>query len=109
MDVDHILEIANDLKALGIGASLLKLAQWLFSIKPGDIDPCTTRIMRTQRGLPWDEQIGAHPLKDGRLVLTPIREDEADGGEPGTLTEAQFYGALGRVSRRVTDPEAESA
>jgi len=61
-------------QVLGLGQTTLKIAQFLFSVKEGDIQVCHTRIIRVKRGLPWNEQIGVHPLEDGRLILTPIRE-----------------------------------
>jgi hypothetical protein len=87
----------------GLGATTLKLAQFLFSVQEGDIPVCHTRIMRAKRGLPWNEQIGVHPLEDGQLKLTPIRETPQQKHE--YLTRSQFYGDLRKVSRRIEKPK----
>ncbi len=99
VDFDGLLEIANQLKVVGLGAAGLKVGQWLFRIQKGDIPTCNTRIMRTRRGLPWNEQIGVHPLEDGRLQLTPIRE-EPTNEEDAKITTSEFYQALKKVSQR---------
>ena len=95
-DINSILGVLYGLK--GIGATALKIGQWLFSVKAGDIPVCHTRIMRVKRGLPWNEQIGVHPLDDGRLKLTPIREEPEQEFE--YFSQSQSYKALRKVSRR---------
>ena len=57
--------------AVGAGA-----AKWFMRHKPGDIEVCTTRIVRDGCGLPWNEQIAIHPLEDGRIEMKALRPDE---------------------------------
>jgi hypothetical protein len=64
---------------------------------------CHTRIMRVKRGLPWNEQIGVHPLEDGNLKLTPIRETPQQEHE--YLSRSQFYKDLRKVSGRIEKPK----
>lgn len=40
--------------------------------KPEDLSPCTTRVIRGNRGMPWDKQIAIHPRPDGSLEVTPL-------------------------------------
>lgn len=44
-----------------------------------DIEVCTTRIVRSGRGLPWDERIAIHPLPDGKLEIRLLRADGTEG------------------------------
>ena len=53
-------------------------ARWFMRYKQGDIPVCTTRIVRSGRGLPWDEQIAIHPLEDGTHNMVPVRADETE-------------------------------
>jgi hypothetical protein len=34
---------------------------------------CKTRIIRENRGYIWNRRVAVHPLKDGRLQITPVR------------------------------------
>ncbi len=88
----------------GLGATALKVGQFLFSVQEGDIPVCHTRIMRVGRGLIWNEQIGVHPLEDGHLQLTPIREDPQQEHE--YLSRKQFYEALRKVSEQTDKPKS---
>ena len=40
--------------------------------KKGDIQVCTTRIVRKGRGFPWDRRVAIHPMEDGRLEMTEL-------------------------------------
>jgi hypothetical protein len=88
----------------GLGATALKVGQFLFSVQEGDIPVCHTRIMRVGRGLIWNEQIGVHPLEDGHLQLTPIREDPQQEHE--YLTHKQFFKDLRKASQRNDKPKS---
>ena len=48
----------------------------------GDIEVCTTRIVRGGRGFPWDERVAVHPMQDGRLEISRLRTDEIEGENP---------------------------
>ena len=52
--------------------------KWLMRHGQGDIAVCTTRIVRTGRGLPWNERIAIHPLEDGTIHMIPVRVDDTD-------------------------------
>lgn len=108
LDAGQLWELLNQLKSLGIGAGALKLAQTLFRFRHDDIPPCHTRIVRTQRGLPWDEQIGVHPLEDGRIQLQPIRESET-GDDDNGITRSEFFDALSRITRVGPEPGPASS
>jgi len=56
-----------------LGGGALRAWQKVFSVQPKTIQPCTTSIQRVGRGLPWDEQIAIHPLKDGRIEMRFLR------------------------------------
>ena len=62
----------NWLRRVFPGVGLLS-ARFLFRFQYDEIPVCHTRIMRQGRGLPWDYQVGVHPLPDGKLEITPIR------------------------------------
>jgi len=50
-----------------------KALEHAFNSQDRDLPVCHTRIIREKRGLPWNNQVGIHPLKNGRLKITPIR------------------------------------
>ena len=77
IDDPELLGYLAYLKAMGIGAGILKGIEWLFKYRRGDIPACHTRVLSKIKGWPWSEQMGVHPLHDGTLKLTPIRVDEA--------------------------------
>ena len=62
------------LSAISGGAAV----KWFMRHKQGDIAVCTTRIVRTGRGLPWNERIAIHPLEDGTIHMIPVRADETE-------------------------------
>ncbi len=48
--------------------------------KPGDIPICHTRVMRGNRGMPWDGLIAIHP-GDDRIEIRSLQT--ADRHDPG--------------------------
>jgi len=82
----------------GLGATALKLGQWLFSHKEGDIAVCNTRIERVPPGLPWNKKLGVHPLSDGSLHITVIAETPEDKFD--RFSREDFYNDLKKVSRK---------
>ena len=44
---------------------------------PPDLPVCHTRIIHEARGFPWNDQVGVHPLADGRLEITKIKAPES--------------------------------
>lgn len=62
--------------AIGGGA----VVRWFMRHEQGDIAVCTTRIVRSGRGLPWNEQIAIHPLENGKINMVPVRADETEQG-----------------------------
>ena len=46
-----------------------------------DIEVCTTRIVRSGRGFPWDERVAVHPMPDGSVEVMGLRADETQGEE----------------------------
>jgi hypothetical protein len=60
------------LQALGSGAGGFGFLRSVFKV-PADLPVCKTRIVREAHGFPWNEQVGVHPLKDGKLEITRIR------------------------------------
>ena len=46
-----------------------------------DIEVCTTRIVRSGRGFPWDERVAVHPMPDGSIEVIGLRADETQGEE----------------------------
>ena len=63
---------------LVIGGAVAARWRWFMRHEQGDIAVCTTRIVRSGRGLPWDEQIAIHPLEDGTIHMMPVRVDETE-------------------------------
>ena len=43
-----------------------------------DIEVCTTRIVRSGRGFPWDERIAIHPKPDGKFEISRLLADETE-------------------------------
>lgn len=62
-----------DPSGIGAGAAAGFLLRRLFSAKHTVAEVCKTTIVREGRGWPWNEQVGVHPLADGRIAITPIR------------------------------------
>ena len=58
---------------LGGITGVLKL---LFRV-PKDLPACKTRIMYEGKGIPFfNQRVGVHPQRDGRLTITAIRVDQ---------------------------------
>jgi hypothetical protein len=55
------------------GAKILKS---VFKTSP-DQQVCTTRIVREAKGFPWNDQVGVHPLPDGKLEITRIKANDS--------------------------------
>ena len=72
--LEGLLRQAPQLEGL-LRQAALRVPKWLFQSTPGDIQPCTTRIARDNRGLPWDKQIAIHPLPDGTVEMKALRPD----------------------------------
>ena len=62
------------LSAISGGAAV----KWLMRRRQGYIAVCATRIVRTGRGLPWNERTAIHPLEDGTIHMIPVRADETE-------------------------------
>ena len=56
--------------SLGWARFAAKALKSLF--KPGDIPICRTRIVRGDRGMPWDGLIAIHP-RDDRIEIRSLR------------------------------------
>jgi len=52
---------------------LAGLAKLVFSFRQGDIKFCNSRIVRLDRGMPWDMRASIHPLENGQLIITPLK------------------------------------
>jgi hypothetical protein len=63
----------------GIGLIAGQLIKLVYSFKKGDISVSNTRIVRLDRGMPWDLQAGVHPLPDGTLKITPLKHPTLPG------------------------------
>jgi hypothetical protein len=50
-----------------------KALEHAFNSQDKDLAVCHTRIVREKRGYFWNNRVGVHPLKDGKLQITPIR------------------------------------
>lgn len=67
----------------GSGEGVLFGVEYVSSSK--DIPPCTTRIVRSGKGMPWDDRIAIHPLPDGRVEVIDLKNptrrlEESDAG-----------------------------
>jgi hypothetical protein len=69
MDIGPLPDWIQQIGGVLGGAGGIKTLERLFRVQPKDIPVCQTRVMRAARGLPWDKQIGVHPLKDGRIEV----------------------------------------
>ena len=49
-----------------------------FAFSSKDIPVCQVRVIREKEGMPWNERVAIHPLKDGRLEITPIKAPKKD-------------------------------
>lgn len=49
--------------------------------KASDIEVCTTRIVRSGRGFPWDTRVAVHPMPDGSVEVTELRSGDSEGEE----------------------------
>ena len=65
-----------------LGVTGLLMAKRLLQHRPGDIMPCTTRIQRMGRNLPWNEQIAIHPMPNGSIEMKALRPDTHDSKPP---------------------------
>lgn len=72
----------GDILGGGAGAGAFKILERLFTIRPGDIPVCQTRIVREGRGFPWNRQIAVHPLPDGTLEMKALYEPSPSPEEP---------------------------
>ena len=65
----------DDPETISIVLNALQKASKLLSHKETDIPVCHTRIKRTGRGLPWNEQIAIHPKADGGIEMKALQPD----------------------------------
>ena len=42
------------------------------------IQVCEARVVREKKGMPWNNRIAVHPLKDGTVELTPVRAPKSN-------------------------------
>ena len=44
-----------------------------FAFSSKNIPICETRVMRGEKGMPWNNLVAVHPLPNGQVELTPVK------------------------------------
>lgn len=52
----------------------------ILRFRKGDFPACTTRIVRSERGLPWDKQIAIHALHSSGMEMKAVTADPGPNG-----------------------------
>lgn len=54
----------------------MAIVKFLFRSAPDSIPICHTKIVRGNRGLPWDKLVGVHPTESGETELKAISAED---------------------------------